>query len=141
MGSSIAWFSRKWVERPVRPVFPDYLFLWLWQNTYPNFKTTCHIKLKFFLWTKLLENLPLSKYLVSVAAPLIYIQYFFNSDHIYCNFFILHFVSNSVKYPRQSSRVELSQTFDLALLVCLSLSIHLQFTYEHSDASLYITMI
>ena len=28
-----------------------------WQNTYPNLKTTCHIKLKFFLWTKLLENL------------------------------------------------------------------------------------
>ena len=22
-----------------------------WQNTYPNLKTTCHIKLKFFLWT------------------------------------------------------------------------------------------
>ena len=29
------------------------------QNTYPNLKTTCHIKLKFFLWTKLLENLSL----------------------------------------------------------------------------------
>ena len=25
-------------------------------------KTTCHIKLKFFLWTKLLENLLLAKY-------------------------------------------------------------------------------
>ena len=37
-----------------------------WQNTYPNLKTTCHIKLKFFLWTKLLEDLLLAKYLISV---------------------------------------------------------------------------
>ena len=35
-----------------------------WQNKYPNFKTTCHIKLKFFLWTKLLESLLLGKYLI-----------------------------------------------------------------------------
>ena len=41
-----------------------------WQNTHPNLKTTCHIKLKFFLWTKLLENLLLAKYLISVATPL-----------------------------------------------------------------------
>ena len=46
----------------------SYLF---WQNTYPNLKTTCHIKLKFFLWTKLLENLLLAKYLISVVVPLI----------------------------------------------------------------------
>ena len=39
-----------------------------WQNSYPNLKTTCHIKLNFFLWTKLLESLLLAKYLVSVAA-------------------------------------------------------------------------
>ena len=45
----------------------SYLF---WQNTYHNLKTICHIKLKFFLWTKLLENLLLAKYLTSVAAPL-----------------------------------------------------------------------
>ena len=43
------------------------------QNTYPNLKTTCHIKLKFFLWTKLLENLLLAKYLISVTSPLIVI--------------------------------------------------------------------
>ena len=41
-----------------------------WQNTYPNLKTTCHIKLKFFLWTKLLENLLLTKYLISVGASI-----------------------------------------------------------------------
>ena len=41
-----------------------------WQNRYPNLKTTCHIKLKVFLWTKLLESLPLEKYLISVAATL-----------------------------------------------------------------------
>ena len=41
-----------------------------WQNAYLTLKTTCHIKLKFFLWTKLLENLLLAKYLISVAVPL-----------------------------------------------------------------------
>ena len=41
-----------------------------WLSTYPNLKTTCHIKLKLFLLTKLLENLLLAKYLISVAAPL-----------------------------------------------------------------------
>ena len=41
-----------------------------WPNTYPNLKTTCHIKLKLYLWTKLLENLLHAKYLISVAAPL-----------------------------------------------------------------------
>ena len=40
------------------------------QNTYPNLKTASHIKLKFFLWTKLHENLLLARYLISVAAPL-----------------------------------------------------------------------
>ena len=44
-----------------------------WQNSYPNLKITCHIKLKFFLWTKLLESLLLAKYLISVAATLNYI--------------------------------------------------------------------
>ena len=46
------------------------VFYLSWQNTYPTLKTTCHITLKFFLWTKLLENLLLAKYLISVAAPL-----------------------------------------------------------------------
>ena len=41
-----------------------------WQNTYHNLKTTCHIQLKLFLWTKLLENLLLAKYLISVTLPL-----------------------------------------------------------------------
>ena len=41
-----------------------------WQNMYPNLKTTGHMKLKFFLWTILLDNLLLAKYLISVAAPL-----------------------------------------------------------------------
>ena len=41
-----------------------------WQNTCPNLKTNCHIKLKFCLWTKLVENLIPAKYLISVAAPL-----------------------------------------------------------------------
>ena len=41
-----------------------------WQNRYPNLKTTYHIKLKFFFWTKLLMSLLLAKYVVSVAAAL-----------------------------------------------------------------------
>ena len=41
-----------------------------WQNAYPNLKTTRHIKLKYFLLSKLLENLLLPKYLISVAALL-----------------------------------------------------------------------
>ena len=42
-----------------------------WQNTDPNLKTTCHMKLKYFLWTTFLENLLLAKYLISVTVPLI----------------------------------------------------------------------
>ena len=47
-----------------------------WQNMYPNLKTTCHIKLKFFLWAKfflwkILESLFLEKCFISVAAALI----------------------------------------------------------------------
>ena len=34
-------------------------------------KTTCHVKLKCFLWTKLLESLLLAKHLISVTAALI----------------------------------------------------------------------
>ena len=41
-----------------------------WENTYPNLKITCHVKLKIFSWTKLLENFPLAKYIISVTAPL-----------------------------------------------------------------------
>ena len=41
-----------------------------WQNTYPNLKTTCHMKLKLFLWAKFLEYLLLAKYLIFVAATL-----------------------------------------------------------------------
>ena len=46
------------------------VFYLSWQNRYPNLKTTCHMKLKIFLWTKLLERLLLAKYLTSVTAAL-----------------------------------------------------------------------
>ena len=39
-------------------------------SRYPNLETAFHIKLKFFLWTKLPESLLLAKYLISVAAIL-----------------------------------------------------------------------
>lgn len=38
---------------------------------YPNMKNACYIKLKFFGWTKLLENLLFAQYLISVAVTLI----------------------------------------------------------------------
>ena len=40
------------------------------KNKYPNLKITFHIKPKFFSWVKLLQNLLLTKYLMSVAAVL-----------------------------------------------------------------------
>ena len=51
------------------------------QNTYPNLKTTCHMKLKFFLWTKLLEYLLLVKYLLYVAATLTQENAFYQRFH------------------------------------------------------------
>ena len=38
-----------------------------WQNKYSSLKNNCHIKPKLFLWIKLLENLHLTIYLISVA--------------------------------------------------------------------------
>ena len=46
------------------------MFYLYWQNRCPNLKTTCHIKLKPFFWTKLLESILLQKYLISVAVTL-----------------------------------------------------------------------
>ena len=55
-----------------------------WQNTYPNWKTTRHIKLKSFWLTKLLENLFLAKYLISVTTPLmLYQPGFYPSTFVY----------------------------------------------------------
>ena len=39
---------------------------------YPNLKAACHVKLKFFLRTELIESLLLAKYFISVTAPLIF---------------------------------------------------------------------
>ena len=46
------------------------------QNSYPNLKSTCHIKLKFFLWAKLLENFLVTKYLMSVLVSFILLKLF-----------------------------------------------------------------
>ena len=71
------WFAYKFIENYCRlRLFSEFIqtqkrYSYLsWQNTYPNLKTTCRIKLKFLLWTKLPENLILTKYFISVAAPL-----------------------------------------------------------------------
>ena len=61
-----------------------------WPNMYPNMKTTCHIKLKFFMWTKLLENLLLAKYLISVTAPLREKKVKYFTMKIIAAFLILH---------------------------------------------------
>ena len=60
-----------------------------WQNTYPNLKTTCHVKLKIFSWTKLLENLLYAKYLISVTAPLNYKLIYVTRTHdfVFCKLF------------------------------------------------------
>ena len=39
-----------------------------WKNKYPNLKSTCQIKPKFFLWIKLLQNQLIAKYLIYVPA-------------------------------------------------------------------------
>ena len=48
-----------------------------WQNRYGNLKTNCHIELKIFLWTKLLESLLLAKYLISVVVTLTLFKYIY----------------------------------------------------------------
>ena len=66
----------------------SYLF---WQNTYPNLKTTRHIKQKFFSWTELLDNLFLANYLMFVSAPLRSIKFVNNGSivFVFCTKFML----------------------------------------------------
>ena len=61
-----------------------------WQNAYLNLKITLHMKLKCFLWTKLLENLLLAKYLISVTAPLREKKVKYFTMKIIAAFLILH---------------------------------------------------
>ena len=73
-----SWLFSKFIQTQEVPYLP-------WQNASPNLKTTCHIKLKFFLWTKLLQNLVLPKYLISVTAPLTIVTYFVQVDKFLLN--------------------------------------------------------
>ena len=78
-----------------------------WQNTYPYLKTTSYIKLKFFLWTKLLENLLHPKYLISVTATLICKKKHFLNENFQFN---LH-----LQFPvitQNSNFVARNHTFD-----------------------------
>ena len=54
-----------------------------WQNTYPNSKSNCHMKLKFFLWTKLLENLLHCAFNVSISSRLKTNFFFVNTKCIH----------------------------------------------------------
>ena len=66
-----------------------------WKNMHSTLKSTCHIKLKIFFWTKLLENLLLAKYLITVAGPLnIYTN---NPFEIFRNYFFIHLKENNMK--------------------------------------------
>ena len=76
------------VARDFSPSFS--LFLWLFLTKYvSNLKTTCHVKLKIFSWTKLLENLLYAKYLISVTAPLNYKLIYVTRTHdfVFCKLF------------------------------------------------------
>ena len=85
-----------------------------WQNIYPNLKTIGHIKLKFFWWIKLLENLLLAKYLISVAAPST--CYLINFHIQYINFFIYNLV-NLPNFLMLGGQVSLSPPSNLDLMV------------------------
>ena len=72
---------RVWLRLIYRELLPLVTFLQVysnskelsylsWQNKYLNLKTNCHIKLKYFLWPKLLEGLLFAKYLIYVAGTL-----------------------------------------------------------------------
>ena len=65
-----SWLFSEFIQTQKRyPTSLDKRLLCLsWHKTYPNLKTTCHIKLKFFLRNKLLENLLLAKYLIYRCA-------------------------------------------------------------------------
>ena len=67
------WLAYKFTENNCCwELFSEFIQTHLpWQNKYSNLKTTCHIKSKCFLWTKLPKNLLLAKYLISVVATLI----------------------------------------------------------------------
>ena len=82
-----------------------------WQNMYPNLKTTSHIKLKFFLWTKLLENLLLAvtplktsknekpNIFQEIGIPEIHVQLFENFENlialqVWCQVWCLVFTKN-----------------------------------------------
>ena len=59
------------LKRGILPLLTKYLS---YSEEMHILKTTCHIKLRFFLWTKLLEKLLLVKYLIFVAANLILLK-------------------------------------------------------------------
>ena len=54
------------------------------QNKYSILKVTCHIKLKCFLWTKLLHSALLAKCLITVSATLIKNFILLKQSHLHC---------------------------------------------------------
>ena len=86
-----------------------------WPNMYPNMKTTCHIKLKFFMWTKLLENLLLAKYLISVTAPLREKKVKYFTMKIIAAFLILH---EDIGKRLLQSNLRKRVGFGLKILLC-----------------------
>ena len=70
---------------------------------YSNLKTTCYIKPHIFLWTKLHENLPLTKYLISVATPLISMALREKCPNT--EFFLIRIFSHSAWIQRDASHL------------------------------------
>ena len=69
------------------------------QNNYDILKTTCHLKLKFFLWTKLPENILLAKYLISVAATLILSYYHYQPNLLWQ--FLREWIQSQIAVSKQ----------------------------------------
>ena len=70
------------LKRDILPLYP----------TYPNLKATCHIKLNFFFWTKLQENLLLAKYIISVAAT-----FSITLLHLKCQLIFFYFIKRHLR--------------------------------------------
>ena len=68
------WFVYKFTENVCHLRLFSNFIQTLKRYPYPNLNTTCHIKLKFFLWTKLLQNVIFVKYHICCCS-------FNNSSH------------------------------------------------------------
>ena len=88
-----SWFIYKFTENYCRlRLSSDFIQTKKRYPTALDLKTTCHIKLKFFMWTKLLESLMLAKYFISVTVTLIIqTSFLVTSYKCYAKYFLICF--------------------------------------------------